>query len=107
MSANPLSAGTPNCMVVWVPWVPLSENRVRRMHWSKVHAHNAKGKAAWRSSLLSLSAAGGSWMTIIRSLEGSKHCGMPSPQASALTTGISASDFNTLKPKQLESKGVL
>lgn len=107
MSANLSNAAIQPCMVVWVPWCPLSENRVRRMHWSKVHAHNAQGQAAWRSSLLSLSAAECSWTMIIRNLEGSKHCGTPSPQASALMTATSASDSNTLKPKQLDNKGVL
>src|SRR5690348_10871258 len=98
MSANQSNAGTRSCLV-WVHWLPLSENRVRRLHWSKVHAHNASAKAAWRSSLQSSSAAADFVTTTIRRRAEQKLLGTKLPHHLDTTTETLESDSNTANAK--------
>jgi len=71
--------------LLWLDWIPQSENQIRSQHWTKSRQHAAKGKVAFKFALLSSPAAGDFWTMTTASL-GTSAYATKSPQASELTT---------------------
>jgi hypothetical protein len=103
MSLNPSADLTPTFTVLFVPYVPQSENVIRTQHWTRNHKESKRAKEAWLYALRSSDAAIAFW-TATTSKQAASLSEMPSPELSDSTTPTIASDGNTDKSEQTESK---
>ena len=88
---------------MFVPWLPVSANKLRYAHWTKASKSGRRAREAWQSSLASSPAAAANLMTMAMSLP-SSHSETPLPKAWDSTTQTNESGLNTANSKQEPNK---
>lgn len=90
-------------ILLWVPWRPHSENKVRSQHWTVNHRHTKEANKAWLSVARSSPAVVEFWTTTMLSLA-SNRLEIQSPERSDLMTQTPASGSNTANAGPMELK---
>lgn len=98
---------TPMCgkeLLVWVPWIGDSENKIRNRHWSKNHKHNLAAHLAWITACKSSPAATAFVMETTAAAGETKPLETQSAIGSGLMTGAAACSLNTHSSTPAEKK---
>jgi len=97
------NAVTRTCILLWVPWRPDSENKIRVQHWTKNRSHSLAAKEVWLSAVASSPAAIEFWTTTMPLLD-SNPSGMPSPGCSDSTMPMAESDSSMANAEPMAKK---